>query len=173
MKVLNLACSHGHGFEGWFGSEEAYRDQSTRGLVTCPVCGDSGIVKLPSAPRLNLGHGQSRGAATKPPNEPTASTADNPARPEEEGAHHGISLAGAPAAELNALKAAWWRAAREAVRSAEDVGERFADEARRIHHGDAESRGIRGQASHEEARALLEEGIGVLPLPDALKETLQ
>jgi hypothetical protein len=55
MKVLNLQCSHRHGFEGWFGSEDDFQDQLSRGLVECPFCGDVGVAKLPSAPRLNLG----------------------------------------------------------------------------------------------------------------------
>jgi len=71
------------------------------------------------------------------------------------------------------MRAAWWQAAREAVKKTEDVGARFAEEARRIHHGDAEDRGIRGQATGEEVRQLVEEGVPILPLPGALKETLQ
>src|SRR5947207_12152188 len=55
MKVLNLQCSHQHGFEGWFGSEDDFQGQLERGLVECPICGDTAIAKLPSAPRLNLG----------------------------------------------------------------------------------------------------------------------
>ena len=165
MKVLNLQCRHGHAFEGWFGSEDDFRDQQGRGLVACPVCNLADVVKLPSAPRLNLsGSRASRGAepaAAEPADAATVSPV--PQAPPQEGA----------VAELAALKAAWWRAAREAARNAEDVGERFADEARRIHRGEAAERGIRGQASGEEVRDLVEEGIGVMPLPPALKETLQ
>jgi hypothetical protein len=51
MKVLNLQCSHRHGFEGWFGSEDDFQDQLGRGLVECPFCGDTGVAKLPSARR--------------------------------------------------------------------------------------------------------------------------
>ena len=166
MKVLNLQCRHGHAFEGWFGSEDDFRDQLERGLVACPICSVAEVVKLPSAPRLNLSASRSpRGAEP----EGAAASADAAPRPagQEPAAQQAV------AAELAALKAAWWRAAREAARSAEDVGERFADEARRIHRGEAAERGIRGQASGEEVRDLMEEGIGVLPLPPALKETLQ
>jgi hypothetical protein len=56
MKVLDLRCTHGHGFEGWFASSEAFETQLANGLVECPVCGDTAIVKLLSAPRLNLGN---------------------------------------------------------------------------------------------------------------------
>ena len=76
---------------------------------------------------------------------------------------------------MQALHAAWTRMARQVLAHTENVGERFAEEVRRMHYGEAEERAIRGQASREEAVALMEEGIEVLPLPlpAALKETLQ
>lgn len=147
MKVLDLACPQGHVFEGWFASEEDFQSQKARALVQCPVCGAVDIEKRLSAPRLNLG---AAAPATAP-----AATPDAPSR--------------------EALQAAWLRASRELIAKTEDVGTRFADEARRMHHGEIEPRGIRGQATLKEAAALLEEGIGVLPLalPDGAKETLQ
>lgn len=78
-----------------------------------------------------------------------------------------------PVEGARARQAHWLGAMRQSLASAEDVGERFADEARRIHHGESEQRGIRGRASTEQTLALLEEGIPVLPLPEALKQTLQ
>jgi hypothetical protein len=149
MKVLNLQCSHAHGFEGWFGSEDDFQDQLARGLVECPMCGDLQVSKLPSAPRLNLGA--------------VAPTAPTPARQE---------VMSAPNAEL---QAAWMQLVKQVMANTEDVGERFAEEARKIHYGESEERGIRGQASKEETQALLEEGIGVLPLPipKGLKGPLQ
>ena len=66
MKVLNLRCAAGHGFEGWFGSEQDFQDQSERQQVACPMCGDTGIARLPSAPRLNLS-GAKAPAATQVP----------------------------------------------------------------------------------------------------------
>ncbi|XAH22227.1 DUF1178 family protein [Xylophilus sp. GW821-FHT01B05] len=159
MKVLSLQCGHGHGFEGWFGSEQDYQDQRGRGLVTCPVCGDGEVAKLPSAPRLNLVTSRIEAAPAH-----SAKPAAAPASTE---------VSAEPSAEVAALRAAWWKQARQAVRNAEDVGDRFADEARRIHHGEAAERGIRGKASPDEARALLEEGITVMPVPAAFNETLQ
>lgn len=149
MKVLNLQCRHAHGFEGWFASEDDFQGQLARGLVECPLCGDTEVSKLPSAPRLNLG-------APEPA---------QPAAPRQE-------VMSAPDAQL---QAAWMQLVRQVMASTEDVGERFADEARKIHYGEAEERGIRGQASKEETQALLEEGIGVLPLPipKGLKGPLQ
>jgi hypothetical protein len=151
MKVLNLQCSHAHGFEGWFASEDDFQDQLARGLVECPLCGDTGVNKLPSAPRLNLGA-----------SEPAAAPAAAPKQ----------GVMSAPDAQL---QAAWLQVVKQVMANTEDVGERFAEEARKIHYGESQERGIRGQASREETEALLEEGITVLPLPipKGLKGPLQ
>jgi hypothetical protein len=154
MKVLDLRCTLGHGFEGWFASNEAFETQLAGGLVECPVCGDTAVVKLLSAPRLNLGN-------PKTPQEAAAAPAAGAQVPAEQ-------RAASP-------EARWMRAVREVLAKTEDVGDRFADEARKMHYGEAEERGIRGQATPEQTEALLDEGIPVmaLPLPAALKETLQ
>ena len=146
MKVLNLQCSHSHGFEGWFASEDDFQGQLARGLVECPMCGDTAVAKMLSAPRLNLG-----------------------ASPPAESRQEVVSV---PETEL---QAAWLKMVRHVMANTDDVGERFAEEARRIHYGETKQRGIRGQASPEETEALLEEGIGVLPLPipKALKGPVQ
>lgn len=148
MKVLNLQCGASHSFEGWFGSEDDFQDQLGRGLVECPLCGDTQVHKLPSAPRLNLG---------------AAEPAKAPARQE-------VAAPGAAA-----LQAAYLQMVRQVMANTEDVGERFAEEARRMHYGETDERGIRGQASREETEALLEEGIAVvpLPIPKALKGPVQ
>ena len=167
MKVLNLQCAHQHSFEGWFASEDDFQSQLTRGLVECPMCSDKAVQKMPSAPRLNLG-GHAAPAATSD----TASATSPGAAP---------STAVVPAqADANtvmnpAAQAAFLKALRQVMANTEDVGDRFADEARRMHYGDIEARNIRGQASMQETVELLEEGIEVmpLPLPAALKETLQ
>jgi hypothetical protein len=139
MKVLNLQCGHAHAFEGWFASEDDFQDQLVRGLVECPLCGDATITKLPSAPRLNLGAAEAAPAAA----------------PKQE-------VVSSPNPDL---QAAWMQLVKQVMANTEDVGERFAEEARKIHYGETEQRGIRGQASREETQELLEEGIGVLPLP--------
>ncbi|MDQ0569327.1 hypothetical protein QFZ42_001161 [Variovorax paradoxus] len=153
MKVLDLRCSHGHGFEGWFASNEAFEGQLAAGLVECPVCADTRIVKLLSAPRLNLGNAKA---------------------PVEAAASSSAPAAAQVPAELSP-EARWMRAVREVLAKTEDVGDRFADEARKMHYGETEERGIRGQATREQTEALLDEGIPVMPLPipAALKETLQ
>ncbi len=154
MKVLDLQCSHRHAFEGWFASEDDFQSQLARGLIECPMCADKGITKMLSAPRLNLG-------AAKPESKP------EPREPGEDRASAGTAapvkaVATLPEAEL---QAAWLKMARHVVANTEDVGPKFAEEARKIHYGEAEERGIRGQASRAETEALLEEGISVMPLP--------
>lgn len=163
MKVLDLQCRQGHVFEGWFGSEDDFQGQKQRGLVQCPLCGDDHVEKRLSAPRLNLG--------ARPP---AAADATVPAHPTSAQGAQGATSSDA-AMLPPALQAAWLALARKVVANTEDVGERFAQEARRMHHGEVEERAIRGQATPDEAVQLLEEGIAVmsLPLPVAAKETLQ
>lgn len=159
MKVLNLQCDARHGFEGWFASEDDYAGQLARGLLACPMCGSKSVTKLPSAPRLNLG--AARSEEVPPPSQSTGTQV-----PKQE-----VMTADAE----QALQAAWLQVARRIVAQTEDVGGRFAEEARKMHYGEVEERSIRGQASREETEALLDEGIAVmpLPLPDALKGPLQ
>ena len=156
MKVLNLQCTHQHGFEGWFGSEDDFTDQLALGLLSCPLCGDAEIQKMLSAPRLNL-RGQRE---DKTPLESTDAV-DRVAL--------GFPASGSP------LHAQLLKAMRQVLAHTEDVGERFADQARAMHHGDIEQRNIRGRTTPEVAMELIEEGIEVMPLPSmpALKETLQ
>jgi hypothetical protein len=143
MKVLNLRCAHDHRFEGWFASSDDFESQRTRGLVSCPVCADTAVTRLPTAPRI-----QSSAPRREDAPAPEASTE---------------------------LQNAWMRAVRHMMASTEDVGARFPEEARRMHYGETATRGIRGQASREDADALRDEGIEVmaLPVPAALKGPVQ
>ncbi|MBC7436041.1 MAG: DUF1178 family protein [Bdellovibrionales bacterium] len=166
MKVLDLQCAHEHPFEGWFASEEDFRSQLQRGLVECPMCGDSTITKMLSAPRLNFG-------AATPARERRAAGAEGAGQPGQSGGNEATQeVVAAPDATV---QAAWMKMVRQVMSNTEDVGDRFPEEARRIHYGEAQERGIRGQATMAETEALIEEGIGVLPLPlpKALKGTLQ
>ena len=159
MKVLSLRCVHGHGFEGWFGSEDDYRSQSERGLVECPLCGDAQITRLPTAARFN------RSSTRSAPREPIT---DVEATPQA----HAVVPA---TPEQQSVEAMWMHAVRHVMANTDDVGPRFPDEARRIHYGEVPQRGIRGQATPEETEALRDEGIEVhsLPVPKALKGPLQ
>ena len=152
MKVLNLRCSNGHGFEGWFASDDEFMEQNGSGLLQCPLCADNVVTRMPSAPRLNLS------GAREAVQEPTAVTE---AKPE--------------GAQLPELQAMWLKAVRHVLANTEDVGERFAEEARRIHYGEVPQRGIRGQVSPEQRDDLIDEGIEIfaLPLPRALDGPVQ
>ncbi|MCF8178288.1 MAG: DUF1178 family protein [Sulfuritalea sp.] len=136
MIVLNLLCDQGHRFEGWFASGEAFRSQSQRHLVHCPQCHTSGVSQLPSAPHVRRAGGTEQGDAEK-------------------------SLMETPAPAIDQLHQALIKMARQA----ENVGERFPEEARRIHYDEVPARNIRGVASIDETRDLIDEGIFVLPAP--------
>ncbi len=154
MKVFDLACEHGHAFEGWFASADAFDEQLGRSLVQCPVCESARVRRTPSAPRLNL----SNAVEARPQPATNSSNAQTTAMPTHE-----------------QLRALWLEAARHLVRNTEDVGERFAEEARRIHYQEAPERGIRGVTTAEQRAELQDEGIDVLsfPIPAAAEEPLQ
>ena len=153
MKVLNLRCGNDHLFEGWFGSDEDFQAQEASGRVECPICGDARVARMPSAPRLHVSN--RRVEVAEPP---TAAQAQAQVQ-----------------ARQTLMQGQWLQAMRQMLANTEDVGERFPEEARRIHYGEVEERGIRGQASPEDAEALREEGIEVvaLPMPAALKGPVQ
>lgn len=162
MKVLDLRCAAGHAFEGWFASEDDYGSQRERGLLDCPLCGNAEVVRLPSAPRLNLSGAREPASAQAPARAGETPRAAAPA-PAVAMALHG----GAVQRFVEAVA--------ELLNSTEDVGARFAEEARRIHYGESEAKAIRGQASAEEREALADEGIEVFTLPSGLppKSSLQ
>jgi len=148
MKVLDLKCSLDHRFEGWFASTDEFESQLSRKLVACPICSTTDVSRMPSAPRLNLSSARSDDSA---PVSPAAKGGDSAQQ----------------ARALNFM--------REILAKTENVGDRFAEEARRMHYDEAPARNIRGVATPEDAHALMEEGIDVMPLPvpAALKEPLQ
>lgn len=158
MKVLNLRCANGHAFEGWFDSEDDFLSQNGAQRIECPLCADRVIVKTPSAPRLNLGHASEVAKRAEPGQGEVAIRPATDAVPMPE-----------------QMQALWMQAVRRVLAHTEDVGPRFAEEARKIHYGESKERGIRGQASAEEREALLDEGIEIaaLPIPAALKGSLQ
>jgi hypothetical protein len=148
MKVLDLECEQGHVFEGWFASEDDFLAQHAGRLILCPVCGNDTVTRRLSAPRLNLG-------ATQLVESPTAEFAGtDPSR---------------------AMQQQWLMACRHIIDNTVDVGTEFAAQARKIHHGEAIERSIRGRASLQEVQTLLDEGIAVVPivLPESLKGPLQ
>ena len=148
MIRYQLRCELGHAFESWFQSSAVYETQERRKLVSCPSCGSSKVERAVMAPQIVTGIGRdsaARGAATEPTPAP-AST----------------SLVLAQERELR-VKLKELRD--HIVKNADNVGERFANEARKMHYGDIEHRPIYGEASPDEARALIDEGVEVSPLP--------
>ena len=155
LKVFDLQCSNSHLFEGWFGSHDDYDSQQARGLVSCPMCQDTTIIKRLSAPRLNVGHFSDAPPVSEAQVSTTPQTSTAVAVSNE-------------STQLLQLQAALMQQMREFVSKTENVGDRFADEARRIHEGESEERPIRGTATPQEREALAEEGIAVVALPEFL-----
>lgn len=140
MIVFDLACAAGgHVFEGWFGSSEDYDAQKARGLISCPVCGGADVAKAVMAPAVPAKSNQR--AATP------------------------MALAGKEPARLRQMMAELARVQAKVLEGSDYVGNRFADEARAIHLGESDQRSIHGEATAQEAKSLIEEGIAVAPLP--------
>ena len=142
MIVFDLKCGNAHVFEAWFGSSGDYEDQRARGLVTCPMCGDATIEKAVMAPNIATS-GNIQTAQTAAPIGPNGVTPE---------------VMKAAMAELAAMQ-------KKALEGSTWVGNSFANRARAMHEGDEEHKPIHGQASPEEAKALIEDGVTVAPLP--------
>ncbi|MDF1733781.1 MAG: DUF1178 family protein [Minwuia sp.] len=156
MIRFDLKCTDNHVFEGWFGSSADYESQKERGLLECPICGDGRIGKAPMAP--NVASRKDFGTRAPVP-VPTGSTPATTGSVEGE-----VEITPARmVAMLRTLR-------RHVEQNAEHVGTKFAEEARKIHYGEAEERGIYGEATPEEVEDLQDEGveIGSIPwLPDS------
>lgn len=145
MIHYSLRCVGGHEFDGWFRSSADFEAQQDRDLVTCPHCGTGEVSKRLMAPSLkSSGHIERE-------SEPVPSTQSVGLMPE------------GPQAQIMRKMA---EMVREIKSNATDVGDRFAEEARRIHFGEAEERRIYGSAKKEDVRSLLEDGVPVLPIPE-------
>jgi hypothetical protein len=161
MKVYNLACPLDHRFEGWFASEEDCLAQQDKGMLACPLCDSTDITRMPSAPHI----------AKSSSTELAVSKTD---------ASHVrgdvLALTGHDHSQLEAqVQAAFLKGMNDLMGRSEDVGNTFAEEARKIHYKEAPERSIRGQTTLDEAEALRDEGIEVMALPmiPAFKNTLQ
>lgn len=156
MILYALACDKAHEFESWFPSSEGFAEQQARGLVTCPICNSGAVEKRIMAPSVARTDRSAKSAAPSPPETPAATP--EPAAPQP------VALLSERELGMRAML----KAMREHVmRNAEPVGDRFVDEARKMHYGEIEHRSIYGQASPAEAHALIEEGVEVHPLPIA------
>ncbi|OBV12552.1 DUF1178 family protein [Erythrobacter dokdonensis] len=145
MIVFDLSCADGHRFEGWFGSSADYADQRSRGLLACPHCGSTEVAKAPMAPAVPV-----KGNVRQDPlpTEASRPVANTPMPLEVQKA-----LAALAKAQAEALSKSTW------------VGEKFAEESRAMHYGERDEAPIHGQATLAEAKALIDEGVPVAPLP--------
>jgi hypothetical protein len=151
MIHYNLRCERGHAFESWFQSSAAYESQEKRKLVNCPVCGSAKVERAIMAPQIVSKKQRDKAEPVAAAPADTTATASTP-----------TPLLMAQERELRAkLK----ELRDHIVKNADNVGERFPNEARKMHYGDIEHRPIYGEASPDEARALIEEGVEVSPLP--------
>jgi len=146
MIHYNLRCERGHGFESWFQSSAAYESQEKRKLVNCPVCGSARVERAIMAPQI----------VSKKGREVAPAAASDVAAP----ASTPLMMA-----QERELRAKLKELRDHIVKNADNVGERFPVEARKMHYGDIEHRPIYGEASPDEARSLIEEGVEVSPLP--------
>ena len=154
-----LSCEAGHAFESWFANSAAYDKQAKRGLINCPVCGSAKVEKAIMAP--SLASGPAGDAAEAAPSAPPANPAPAQLPPTPPGKSP-VAMMSPPERELRQkLK----ELRDHIVKNASYVGPRFPEEARKIHYGETEHRSIYGEASPEEAKALLDEGIEFHPLP--------
>ena len=154
MILYRLRCSKGHEFESWFKDSKTYERQEKKSLIGCAVCGDAKVARAIMAPRI--------GKAGKQDAEAPVESAPVPApspSPEQQ------QMAALARHMPKELREALQKVRAEVEKNCEPVGDNFAEEARRIHYGESDKRGIYGQTSDEEAEALAEEGIEFGRLP--------
>ena len=152
MIRYNLRCERGHAFESWFQSSSAYESQEKRKLVNCPACGSAKVERAIMAPQIVSKKSPRISAAPAPAAAPAAEVTAPASTP--------LMMA-----QERELRAKLKELRDHIVKNADNVGERFPNEARKMHYGDIEHRPIYGEASPDEARSLIEEGVEVSPLP--------
>jgi hypothetical protein len=161
MIRYTLVCNKRHEFESWFTNSAAYDKQAKRGLIACPLCGSAKVEKALMTPRL--------GRADTPSNHEAAPAPHPPADAGEGEAAPAAMKVPTPVAMISPQEQEFRRKLRELrdhlVKNAENVGQRFPEEARKMHYGEAEHRSIFGVASPKDAKALHDEGIEFSPLP--------
>jgi hypothetical protein len=179
MILFALKCSSDHRFEGWFRNSGAYDEQAAAHLIACPVCGDHAVTKAPMAPRIVKGVAKAidRAKATTDAKDtgdssaapsPTATTAPAPApipSPADVVAALPATLNDSQRDAVAEVMRQLSEARRTVEKNCDYVGDRFAEEARRIHYGEADPRGIYGEASSEDVEALNEEGVTFHRIP--------
>ena len=165
MILYRLRCSKGHEFESWFKDSKTYERQEKKSLIGCAVCGEAKVARAPMAPRLNKGSG--KGAKKVEVEKPAADAPATPPAPVPPPAPSAEQQQMAALARHmpKELREALIKVRTEVEKNCEHVGDKFAEEARKIHYGESDKRGIYGETSEEEAEALAEEGIEFGRLP--------
>jgi hypothetical protein len=162
MIVFDLECRDGgHRFEGWFGSSDDFAQQQARGLLTCPACGSGDVGKAVMAP--HVGRKGNQLPALAPADKGTA-VAAAPAPATAGSSSPQVMAGGGLPPEAVAMFKALATIQAEALKSSKWVGDSFADDARAMHYGEKDVEAIHGQATPEEARDLIEEGIEIAPV---------
>ena len=156
-----LACAEGHEFESWFANSAAFDKQKKRGLVSCPVCGSTKVDKAIMAPRL----ARSDAEDVAPPQLPSVPASPKPAPALPPMPVPGKSTVAMTAPQERELRQKLKELRDHVTKNAQYVGQRFSEEARKMHYGEIEHRSIYGEASPDDAKALHEEGIEFHPLP--------
>jgi hypothetical protein len=151
MIHYQVQCAQGHGFDGWFPDSAAFEAQTARGLVECPTCGNAKISRALMTPAV-----PKKGRALVAMPQAPASVADKPSET-------AVAVSGERMPDH--IRAMLQRVRAEVEKNCDYVGERFADEARRIHRGESDARGIYGETTPEQAEALADEGIEVNRIP--------
>jgi len=146
MIRFDLICDHAHTFDGWFDSNNAFDDQLKRGFISCPICESEHVSKQLMAPGIPA----------------KSNKAKMPKRIDEQAKN---LLAGQQNPEMKELIKTVRKMRKEVEKTSENVGDNFAEEARKIHYKETPKRGIYGQATANEAKELIEEGVEVLPMP--------
>jgi hypothetical protein len=157
MIRYTLRCDRDHTFESWFQDSAAYDSQAKRKLVSCPVCDSVKVEKAIMAPRIVSKKGRDRTEPVPAPAPTPAAEAPTP-----------VPAPGATPllmAQERELRAKLKELRDHIVKNADNVGEKFPNEARKMHYGEIEHRPIYGEASPEEAKSLIDEGVEVSPLP--------
>lgn len=182
MINYSLKCAQGHSFDSWFQSASAFDKLAAAGLVACAYCGSSKVEKAIMAPRVRTGRKAVSGmgepeqnlpATPEHQNTPSASAQGDasagtagPDSSPDRGPERGPGALSTPmSSEAAEMQKALGDLRRKVEENSDYVGKDFASEARAMHLGDAPERAIHGEAKPEEAKALIEEGIPVVPLP--------
>jgi hypothetical protein len=177
MIFYALACRQGHAFESWFQSSDACDEQVERGLVLCPTCGSADVEKALMAPNLSRTRKAASSSGIPSPQDPPPETrpaagtssgdtpASAPSTPSASAAPPAPAQVAMMSPQERELRAKLHELRAYLTRTAEHVGSRFPEEARKMHYGESDPRSIYGEASPEEARDLIEEGIEFHPLP--------